>query len=89
MTAQEVSTLNALVTFAAENMPGGLSHDEQEVARIVGTWAIDRVPVRPVCPHCQAVAPYGEERLPWLQRHINSPVHGWAWALRKKVRRTI
>lgn len=40
LTRQQVSILNALVTFAAENIPGGLGEDEREVARIVGGWAI-------------------------------------------------
>lgn len=43
MTAEQLATLNALVTFAAENVPGGLSEDEQEVARIVGCWALSGV----------------------------------------------
>lgn len=36
MNAKQLGILNALVTYAAENVPGGLSEDEQEVARIVG-----------------------------------------------------
>lgn len=40
MTPKQVSILNALVTFAAENVPGGLSGDERVVAKIVGTWAL-------------------------------------------------
>lgn len=40
MTPQQLAILNALVTFAAENVPGGLSEDEQEVARIVGAAAL-------------------------------------------------
>jgi hypothetical protein len=40
MTQQQLGILNALVTFAAENIPGGLSEDERVVARIVGGWAI-------------------------------------------------
>lgn len=47
MTAEQLAILNALVTFAAENVPGGLSEDEQKVARIVGTAAlIGREPTR-------------------------------------------
>jgi hypothetical protein len=41
MTSQQLSILNALVTFAAENVPGGLSADEREVAQIVGRWALE------------------------------------------------
>lgn len=40
MTTKQLGILNALVTFAAENIPGGLAEDEQEVARIVGTAAL-------------------------------------------------
>lgn len=36
MTTKQLGHLNALVTFAAENIPGGLSKDEQQVAKIVG-----------------------------------------------------
>lgn len=39
MTIKQVSILNSLVTFAAENVPGDLSKDEREVAQIVGKWA--------------------------------------------------
>lgn len=38
MTHKQHAILNSLVTFAAENVPGGLSQEEQEVAKIVG-WA--------------------------------------------------
>lgn len=41
MTAKQLSVLNALVTFAAENIPGGLSADEREVAQIVGRWTLN------------------------------------------------
>jgi hypothetical protein len=41
MNKQQVGILNSLVTFAAENIPGGLSEDEAEVARIVGYWALE------------------------------------------------
>lgn len=41
MTSQQKAILNALVTFAAENVPGGLSDDEREVAQIVGAWVHD------------------------------------------------
>lgn len=40
MTPEQLGILNALVTFAAENIPGGLSEDEREVARIVGYAAM-------------------------------------------------
>ena len=40
MTSQQLSILNALVTYAAENVPGGLSEDEREVAKIVGVAAL-------------------------------------------------
>ena len=41
MTPQQLAILNALVTFAAEHIPGGLSEDEREVAKIVGEWALN------------------------------------------------
>lgn len=40
MNRQQLSILNSLVTFAAEHIPGGLSEKEQEVAQIVGEWAL-------------------------------------------------
>lgn len=40
MTAQQLAILNAMVTYAAENVPGGLNDDEQAVAQIVGNWAL-------------------------------------------------
>lgn len=40
MTSQQLAILNSLVTYAAENVPGGLSPEEQEVARIVGAAAL-------------------------------------------------
>ena len=40
MTEGSVAILNSLVTFAAENIPGGLSDDEAEVARIIGKAAL-------------------------------------------------
>jgi hypothetical protein len=36
MDARQFAILNSLVTFAAENVPGGLTPEEQEVARVVG-----------------------------------------------------
>lgn len=84
MTYRELIILNSLVTFAAENIPGGLNSEETEVAQMVGRWVIDGVPVRPVCPHCGSVAPYGEGRIPWLQAHIDSNIHRWWWTLRNK-----
>lgn len=36
MTTKQLGHLNALVTFAAENVPGGLSKDERQVAKVVG-----------------------------------------------------
>lgn len=41
LTAQQLGILNALVTFAAEHISGGLSADEREVAKIVGNWALN------------------------------------------------
>lgn len=41
-TARQIGILNSLVTFAAENIPGGLSKDERTVARTVGRMALAR-----------------------------------------------
>lgn len=84
MTQHELAILNSLVTFAAENVPGGLTSEETEVAKIVGRWVLDGVLVRPVCPHCGSVAPYGEERMMWLTVHIDSSLHRWWWRMRNK-----
>src|SRR4051812_12602659 len=40
MTTQQLAILNALVTYAAENIPGGLNENEQAVAQIVGNWSL-------------------------------------------------
>lgn len=45
MTPQQIAILNSLVTFAAENVPGGLSEEERKVAQIVGEWATDDAPL--------------------------------------------
>lgn len=40
MTPRQLAILNSLITFAAENIPEGLSDDEKEVAQIVGDWVL-------------------------------------------------
>lgn len=40
MNSQQLAILNSLVTYAAENIPGGLAEDEREVAKIVGAAAL-------------------------------------------------
>ena len=45
MNPEELAILNALVTFAAEHIPGGLSRQEREVAKKVGQWALRGRPV--------------------------------------------
>lgn len=40
MTTKQLLVLNALVTYAAENIPGGLNAYEQEVTQIVGQLAL-------------------------------------------------
>lgn len=40
MTPKQIAILNSLVTYAAENVSGGLSDDEREVAQLVGRWAL-------------------------------------------------
>lgn len=39
MDTKQLAILNSLVTFAAENVPGGLSPEETDIARLVGGWA--------------------------------------------------
>lgn len=39
MDNKQLGILNSLVTYAAENVPGGLSSEETDVARLVGEWA--------------------------------------------------
>lgn len=48
MTDDEVATLNALVTYAAENIPGGLTTGERTVAKKVGGWALSGSSASPV-----------------------------------------
>ena len=78
MTRRDVGTLNSLVTFAAENIPGGLNSDERRVAKIVGSWVLDGTVVVQLCPHCLAIAPEGDDRQRWLQRHTHNKAHR-AW----------
>lgn len=40
MTSRQLAILNSLVTYAAENVPGGLNEEEREVAKIVGAAAL-------------------------------------------------
>lgn len=77
MTSRELTILNSLVTFAAENIPGELDPFETEVAKTVGTWAIDGIPIRQVCPYCGEVAPYSEGRRAWIRWHIQRRAHRW------------
>ena len=85
MTRKDLSTLNSLVTFAAENIPGGLNSDEQAVARMVGIWCIDGIPVAQVCPHCHTPAPYGPDRIKWLDKHIDGPLHRTWWGMKNRI----
>jgi hypothetical protein len=88
MTHRELAILNSLVTYAAEHIPGGLRSDEQEVAQIVGTWVIDNVPVRQICPHCGSVAPSrGEGRIRWLEHHVDNHWHRWWRSVRNVFER--
>lgn len=41
LSPQQLRTLNALVTYAAENIPGGLVQPEREVAQIIGNWVLE------------------------------------------------
>jgi hypothetical protein len=40
MNQRQLSVLNAMVTFMVENVPGGPSGEESEVAQIVGSWVL-------------------------------------------------
>lgn len=42
---------------------------------------------RPSCPYCGELAPYGDARLPWLGWHIDSRIHRWWQALKRKYGR--
>lgn len=41
MNQRQLSILNALITFAAENVPGELTPEEGEVVQIVGSWVFE------------------------------------------------
>lgn len=61
MTSQQLAILNSLVTYAAENVPGGLSEDESKVARIVGKWTLTSraIPAIYSLRQVQAILMYG------------------------------
>lgn len=82
MTSRDITILNNMITYTAENMPGGLSPEEHEVAFMVALWSKDGVPVRQICPHCGAPAPRGEGREEWLEDHLDNRTHRWWWGLR-------
>lgn len=85
MTQKDLGTLNSLVTYAMENIPGGPNQDETAVARMVGIWCIDGVPVTQVCPHCDSPAPAGPDRIAWLERHIDDSPHRVWWGVKNRV----
>lgn len=93
MNTRDIAILNSLVTYAAENIPGGLKSNEQRVAQAVGAWVLDGVPVCRVCPHCLSVAPpFSDDELPWLpalwlQDHIDNPLHRMWWDMKKRLHR--
>lgn len=87
MTRRDLNTLNSLVTYAVENMPG-TDEDEEAVARIVGIWAKDGIPITQVCPHCGEPAPGGPGRLRWLDLHIASDMHRVWWSWKNYLRDT-
>lgn len=37
-----------------------------------------------VCPHCQEMAPYGDERIIWLRAHLESRLHRWRWKFKNR-----
>lgn len=85
MTNREIQILNSLVTYAVENMPGGPDPIESEVAKAVGTWAMDGIPIRQVCPHCGEIAPYNEGRRAWIRWHIQRRAHRWLSSIRFRL----
>lgn len=86
MNQKDLGTLNSLVVYAAENIPGGLNTDEQTIARIVAIWAVDGIPVVQICPHCGQPAAGGPGRIEWLEQHIDSAFHrGW-WGAKNQLR---
>lgn len=88
MTSREITILNSLVTFAAENIPGGLvDPTEIEVAKTVGIWAMDGIPVRQVCPYCGEIAPYSEGRRAWIRWHIQRRAHRWLSDIKFRLNR--
>lgn len=87
MEAHELGILNDLITYAEIHKDGGLTFEEGEVIKIVRAWKADGVSIRPVCPHCGAVAPYGDGRHQWLRAHLNSQLHRMWWGVKKKLKR--
>lgn len=85
MTQKDLATLNSLVTYAAEHIPGGLNSNERAVAKIVGIWCIDGIPVTQICPHCGEPAQVGPGRIAWLEQHIDNGFHrGW-WRIKHQL----
>jgi hypothetical protein len=87
MNYREIAILNSLVTYAAENIPGGLKEREAEIAKIVGDWVLDGVPVCQVCPHCGTALLHDGGRSPWLAMHLDNPVHRTYWRMKKTFRK--
>jgi hypothetical protein len=87
MDAREIQILNNMITFAAENIPNGLSPEEHQVAFQVALWTKDGVPVRPICPHCYVVQPQDEGRLEWLEHHLDSGAHRVWWGIKHSLNR--
>lgn len=85
MDRRDIGILNSLVTYAAENVPGGLNSDERAIARIVGIWVADGIPVAQVCPHCGEAAMGGPGRIEWLEQHIDSGFHRTWWGMKNHL----
>jgi hypothetical protein len=68
MTAQHFAILNSLVTFAAENIPGGLSIEEREVALAVGRVAASEAPLDSIVGDEPAVRTF-ERLMPPVPEH--------------------
>lgn len=86
MERHELDILNDLVTYAEIHKDGGLTFEETEIIKIVRAWKTDGVSIRPVCPHCGAVAPYGDGRSLWVQVHLKSQFHQFGWRVRRRLR---
>lgn len=83
MEDHELEVLNRLVNYAEQHQ--SLTVEERRVAEVVRSWLKDRLSVRPVCPYCESVAPYGDGRHQWIRAHMDSPTHRMWWVMKKRL----